>query len=457
MQVIPDATAAHWEIDTEQQTTISPGSTNGPMYVIDWYTGDPDATSPVWSIVNGPPSASINSATGAITLASSPVPLANQPIIVKAAGASHSATTTIFTTGARYAINPIPLVNHFNFKRSFVIDHTKVPNTDQANFPVLVSVTDPTLATAAHGGNVLQPQGFDLVITSDSACSTIVPFETERYNVTTGEWVAWFKATTLSHTVNTTYFVCYNNNAIATDQSNAVGVWDSNFTGVYHLNALGTTPSTTPDSTVNARVGTVVPSTFVTGILSGQIAGAANMGSNVAEIRVSNSVFANTSGTIENWVFSTVPQSATWNTGGEADGTNNFTYMLSYNPGPTLVFNGWQAGGVDNRVTEPFSTFTISTGTWHHLAYTWTTTGPAQKFFLDGAQVSSTFASTFTTFSPANPFSIGAVGGGSNGFLGNFDEWEFSNVARSNDWIATTFNSQSSPSTFATLGAQTPN
>lgn len=452
LQVIPDATAAHWAVDTEQQTQISSGQTLGPMYAVDWYTGDSDITTPTWSIVSGVPGASINASTGVLTLASSPVPLANQPIIVKAAGASHSATATIFTTGTKFAINPKPLINHFNFKRTLTLAHTKVPNTDQTNFPVLVSITDPTLATAAHGGNVLNANGFDLVITSDPNCTTIIPFETELYNPTTGQWIAWYKQASLSHTTDTVAYVCYNNNAIAGTQANPTAVWDTNYTGVYHFAAVG---STTADSTTNANTGTV--GVFTTGVSTGQVGPGVAFGSNTSQVSVSNAVFANPAGTIEGWMnTATVQASNTYSIGLENDGSNFFSFNVNYLPFPNAVVWGWGPASGDTRINEPFSTYTVSANVWHHFVYTWDTAGPTQKVFLDGAQVGSTFTSAITTYTPTNPFSIGCASG-CNLNPATLDEFEFSKVARSNDWIATQYNNQFSPSTFETLGSQTPN
>ena len=41
------------------------------------------------------------------------------------------------------------------YQRMIVIDHTKVPNTDQGDFPVLISGTYSYLATAGNGGKVM--------------------------------------------------------------------------------------------------------------------------------------------------------------------------------------------------------------------------------------------------------------------------------------------------------------
>ena len=44
--------------------------------------------------------------------------------------------------------------NGYSYRRAITISHTKVPTTDQTDFPVLVSGTFSYLATTANGGNV---------------------------------------------------------------------------------------------------------------------------------------------------------------------------------------------------------------------------------------------------------------------------------------------------------------
>jgi len=48
------------------------------------------------------------------------------------------------------------ILRSYSFRQAITIDHTKAPNTDQVNFPVLISDTYPSLATLANGGNVYQ-------------------------------------------------------------------------------------------------------------------------------------------------------------------------------------------------------------------------------------------------------------------------------------------------------------
>ena len=55
----------------------------------------------------------------------------------------------------------MPEGNGYTYSRSITINHNKVPNTDQSNFPLLISGTYPYLATVANGGRVRNSNGYD--------------------------------------------------------------------------------------------------------------------------------------------------------------------------------------------------------------------------------------------------------------------------------------------------------
>jgi len=73
---------------------------------------------------------------------------------------------------ANLPLTPMPYGNGYPYSRSITIDHTKVPNTDQSNFPVLISGTYSYLKTLANGGNVQNANGYDIIFAFDSICST---------------------------------------------------------------------------------------------------------------------------------------------------------------------------------------------------------------------------------------------------------------------------------------------
>ncbi len=155
-----------------------------------------------------------------------------------------SAAYTINTGGSSWT-------NGYNYRRMITIDHTKVPNTDQLNFPVLVSGSYSYLATTANGGGVTNANGYDIVFTSDAAGSSVLAFEQESY-AANGTVTYWVKVPTLSHTVDTVIYLFYGNAAVTTDPSNKTGTWDGNYKAVWHLSSAATADSTTvSDSTGN--------------------------------------------------------------------------------------------------------------------------------------------------------------------------------------------------------------
>src|SRR5262249_29826279 len=76
--------------------------------------------------------------------------------------------------------------NGYTYRRPIVIDHTKVKNTDQTNFPVLISGTYSYLATLANGGKVQSASGYDIIFSSDCNGSQKLDHEIETYRATDG-------------------------------------------------------------------------------------------------------------------------------------------------------------------------------------------------------------------------------------------------------------------------------
>jgi hypothetical protein len=103
-----------------------------------------------------------------------------------------------------FTVTPTPSIsNGYAFRHAITIDHTKVPNTDQSNFPVLVSGTYSFLSGTAYGGDVTSSAGYDIAFASDSAGSNALPFEQESYSASTGAVNYWVKVPTLSRTTDT--------------------------------------------------------------------------------------------------------------------------------------------------------------------------------------------------------------------------------------------------------------
>ena len=145
--------------------------------------------------------------------------------------------------------------NSYSNRRAITIDHTRVPNSDQLNFPMLFSGTYPYLATTSNGGSVTSANGYDIFFTSDANGTVPLAFEQESYSPSTGAVNYWVKIPTLSHTTDTVIYLFYGNSSVTTDQSNKSGVWDSNYLGMWHLEDQAANTAVS-DSTSDANNGT---------------------------------------------------------------------------------------------------------------------------------------------------------------------------------------------------------
>jgi len=184
--------------------------TNGQTQQLAATVSGASNTAVAWSIV---PNVGSISASGLYT---APANIAlPQTITVQAASVASPAD---FST-ANILISPAA-TNNYSYRRAIVIDHTKVPNTDQVNFPVLITGTYSYLATVANGGHVQNANGYDIVFSSDCAGLQQLDHEIGSYNATTGAVSFWVLVPLVSHTVDTVFYMSYGNSAITTSQEN---------------------------------------------------------------------------------------------------------------------------------------------------------------------------------------------------------------------------------------------
>ena len=421
-----------------------------------------NGTGVTWSI-SPTGSGSINS-TGLYT---APTTISAQQTVTvtgtSVANSTISASTTVTLSPAQCG------TNGYSYQRAIVINSTKVPNTDQVNFPFLFNSTDPMLASTANGGHVTSANGYDILFTSDPAGQNILSYEMESYDPVHGQVTAWVRIPTLSHTSDTVIYMFYGNSGITTSQQNAAGVWDSNYEAVYHLSDAGSSLAT--DSTANAN------SAPYTSVVSapGEIAGAAAFNGNSSYMQIPGAAFPSypytgeggsgqyttTDGfaaSFEAW-FKTTTEGVIL--GQVANGTYPGGGRTPSIPGLYIDSTGiLRACFFDtNGAVQIVSSAAYNDGNWHHAAVTFT--DGTETLYVDGQALGSqqtdetSYAYTYWYFVGAG-FAQGWANTNDYWFYfgGDVDEVSVSNSARSADWIATEFNNQDSPSTFYTLYAE---
>jgi RHS repeat-associated protein len=382
-------------------------------------------TAVTWSI--SPPGAGMIGGSGFYT---APSTLSSQQTVTvtatSVANPSVSATATITLTAGSF----------FTYSRGIVIDHTKVPNTDQTNFPVLISGTFSYLANVANGGKVQSPNGYDIVFTSDCNGFNKLNHEIESYNPATGQLVAWVSLPAVSHTANTVFYMWYGNNAITATLENPTKVWDSNYFTVLHLgknSALSILDST---SHFNNGVNGFNFQNLLTGT-PGLIGEAAAF--NNSAMALNQQLNGYNQVTLSTWFNTTLVQSTSNRSFFGAAG-----FLLQLSPaggGLSFLFSEFPTRYLVSGPTN------FNDGQWHYAVGSFD--GSFVNLYVDGQLNASTPAAPAPAFLNSGTVVLGDIY--SVGYTGDLDEARISTAARSADWIATEYNNQISPSTFYTI------
>lgn len=341
----------------------------------------------------------------------------------------------------------------YTYQRTLTVANA---SSTQTSFPVLICfnsiqgngnacTTAADLKATSSGGSIMTATGLDIIFSTSTDASSILPFEREFYSSTTGSSIFWVNMPTVA---NGQIIYMYYGKAADTDHSSATTVWDTNFKAVWHL-PNGTT-LTANDSTSNGNNGTTVTAVTAT---STQVDGGGvfNGTSSVINRSVLSGITDNL--TMSAWIYPTAFNCS----GGRCviiengqDNANGYGLFLASD----------QTVRLDIAFVAGLTAGTVATSTWSQIALT--RTSGTWRIYINGAQSGSTINNNPN--GPGTAYSLGAGNDGSPRFFftGNLDEGRFSTTPRASSWIATEYNSQSNNATFwtvsgASTGAITPN
>jgi MSHA biogenesis protein MshQ len=322
----------------------------------------------------------------------------------------------------------------WKYRKKITFDHTKVDG-DLDDFPVVIHLSsDPDLSDHA------QSSGNDLVFT-ESDETTQIDHEIEFYDGGTGELWAHVKVPFLSSSSDTEIYLYYGNPS-ASNRENAGDVWSNGFDAVYHLkeSASGTgNLGIYKDSTNNSYdADDYVSATGSTGkihegqkfdgsddyILSGYGEGVEG------NQTISGWVRTNKSGHIIN------PYSG-----------SQYNLRLQYDNGDTLRAVRYDGNNVqgDVQVQIDLSTVTFVVGIYD-------ADNDEVRLYSDGSLIGTDSNSLDIT--TQNDYYIGSQEGSTAFLDGIIDEIRLSGVARSDEWIKTSYETQTDPSSFHTVGSE---
>ena len=363
---------------------------------------------------------------------------------------------------------PLPADAALAYRRQITILGAQVGATGapHLDFPVLVSITDPTLKLVVNGGHIATASAYDIAF-RDSGFA-LLDWQVEKYDGLAGTLVAWVRIPSLPSGagVNTIIYLDYGDCEAATASNTPANVWNAGYRYVYHLSETSGNPV---DSTANAIVATRNPNGDATAQetlnVSGKVGGAIDfttapvvppaaftVGPPATDTHVSiadGNYAAGTAFTMEAWVrFDTVLGPGGFvgiMTKGRESGTN---WIGIDRDGTGVASEIWQLP--DGNVN---GTTVLGAGTWYHVAATFNPSAPQRRrIYVNGVQEGAD--NTNSAFTTALNTRLGDDSNG-NWMDGQMDEVRFSlGVTRSAGWILTSYNNQNNPATFFTLGAE---
>ncbi len=344
----------------------------------------------------------------------------------------------------------------WSWRKPLTINHALVSGgSSLTGFPVLFSVTDPNLATAANGGGTGKADGTDILFTASDGV-TKLNHEIESYNPATGQTVAWVQVPSLSPATDTLIYVYYGNPS-APNEQNIAGSWDSNYLAVYHM--ANDAPTTLVTDSTGANNGAATANTNVSTI-AGEVGSALFLNGDTDQVTVPQNGNFNLDAhpfTLESWVrddsnpanLVTFHRVMSW-----YDGVNNIQLGLGQDATATQR-SFYLMNAPTSALPAVVSAGNAPTG-FNHVVVTFDGAGTYHIYvngvISDGGSLKPGLV-TAMLGSPASLY-LGQRGDGNNAtyLSGVLDETRISNTARSPGWISTEYNNQSSPGMFVSSG-----
>jgi hypothetical protein len=332
--------------------------------------------------------------------------------------------------------------NGFPYKIKITINRSQV-NGSVTEFPVYLNLDH----MPSHFFSIVKSNGADIRITQSDLISR-VPVELVSLDKATSNGELWFRASSLSSTANSDFYLWYGNNgATMPSASSTYGsqrVWSNGFVAVYHMNAVSNGLASTLDSTRNFLHGTPLGGMTTSNNLANGKLGKTYILAGVDDyVLIANNILLDISSlTLSAWYKQT--------------NYNFFGALFSKGYEVTGGYSVHSRGNNSRLWGEIFSNTTrivntppgdIVNNNWEHMSYTADTTDT--KLYKNSVLLGTTSGVYSITPTTADLF-LGRLAGYGY-FIGELDEMRIANKARNANWITTEYKNQNSPNTFYTI------
>jgi hypothetical protein len=324
----------------------------------------------------------------------------------------------------------------YKYKKKITIDHTKVSG-DETDFPVLVDITHNDFKDINNGGHVQSSNGYDIVF-YDSTETTLLYHEIEVYTANTGELVFWINIPSISSTENTIFYIYYGKSNVAIDPS-STSTWNSDFIAVWHFN------NNANDSTSNGWDLTEVNSPSYSTQLIG---GGTTLNSATSDAFTHATLLDVLPANGITYELLSKPTSIT---------TAMYFYRKRSNA-DNQISCLWLAGTGIRFLTEANTNIEYIDGflgsyladNWYYIVHTHVD-NTKQEGHLNTSKIIDDVNTGVIADGTSYNFYIG-TSGSSSYYSGAFDETRISSKRRSDNWLETTYNTETSPDAFLSFG-----
>jgi hypothetical protein len=380
----------------------------------------------------------LSSASSFITVTTTPASFCQTKTSYSSCSGSNYVWANATTTSGWYD-------KKYPYRTMIAVQYGKV-TAAQTNFPVYVNLARMGAANTFWSHLKKKSDGGDILITNSAG--TRLPVEVVSVSTSSKTGEIYFKADSLSNTVNTNFYIYYGSSTAAQPASSTTygsrNVWSNGYAAVWHFagslrdstwHSLSTTTSGAVATTSSSMLGNT--SEYFKSSIKAHI----NYGNPTALSISGNNPF-----TMESWVrFSTLAASSQ-----VVLSKGDFQYNMqksSANPGViTSVM-------YDTNYHVASSSTNLAINTWYFFAgtYTGAVAGPNTIYFNGVGQASTSIDHINNT--TAN-FWVGGNSGASQPLNGMVDEVRISSSTRSKYWIGTEYNNMKSPGTFYSTSSE---
>jgi hypothetical protein len=315
------------------------------------------------------------------------------------------------------------------------------------DFPVLVSVTDAQLAASALAA------GEDIVFTKDDA-TTLLASEIESFTPATGQLVAWVKVPSLPATTDTRLYVYYGNST--PPARTPEDVWTASYAGVWHLDQDpgSSTSGNFLDATAANRDGTA-RNMMSNDSVSAQIGLGLNF-DGMNDYLELPSINVTGGFTISMWIDfggGNNVRTLLANSGFGGDTTGFRFFINTANTSDRRLIFETGNGTINSARVTRTNMNAIPSNAQTHVAVVVNRGAQTAALYVNGvsAAVDTAVASNFENNSVVN---AARMTDGTLNLAGTLDELEIATTQRPAEWLLTSFNNQSQPSSFHIFGAE---